>query len=412
MKERKILIKETKANTIILYIARWFAGLVFLFSSFTKGVDPLGTAYKIEEYMTAWSFGGISFEGFLPLAPVLSMALVTMEFLIGVMLITGAFRKLTAWLLLLMMTFFTATTLYDALSNKVTDCGCFGDFLKLSNWQTFWKNVVLDVPTIYIFLTRRWPRRRMLERDMLIAIAAIAAMVIFGIYNINNEPVLDFRSWKVGNHMVDNLEEGLPEVNIATYTNTKSGKQTTFDMKDWKDYQYILSDTTGEWQLDTIVTKAPYDVHADGFFIKDGSGLLQDENGKDLTFKLIAATEKPVLICTIHHLDDVNQRGVEAIAAMKQLAIDKNLQFAILAYCEVGPEAEDVDAEAEAILQRFLYSNQLMDVDHYHGDEKAIETMLRSNPGFILMHNGVVKGKWHYRNIDKLKKYPFEEINN
>ena len=211
------MIKENTLNKTLRIIARWFVGLVFIFSSFTKGVDPLGTAFKVEEYMTAWSVGNISFEWALPLAPFLSMALITVEFLVGVLLITGSFRKLTAWILLLMMVFFTFTTLYDAITNKVSDCGCFGDAVKLTNWQTFWKNVVLDVPTLFIFLTRRWPRRKSLERDTLIALAAIAAMVVFGLYNINNEPIIDFRPWKVGNTMIKNLEEGLETTNMVTY---------------------------------------------------------------------------------------------------------------------------------------------------------------------------------------------------
>ncbi|MBQ6096754.1 MAG: DoxX family protein, partial [Bacteroidales bacterium] len=103
------MIQETKVNKTIRIVARWFVGLVFIFSSFTKGVDPMGTAYKVEEYMTAWSIGGLSFDWALPLAPFLSMALITAEFLVGILLLTGAFRKLSAWLLLLMMVFFTFT---------------------------------------------------------------------------------------------------------------------------------------------------------------------------------------------------------------------------------------------------------------------------------------------------------------
>ena len=226
------MIAENKTTKTLRIISRWFVGLVFIFSSFTKGVDPMGTAFKVEEYMTAWSFGSISFEWALPLAPFLSMALITAEFLVGVLLLTGSFRKLSAWLLLLMMAFFTVTTLYDAISNKVSDCGCFGDFVKLTNWETFWKNVVLDVPTVFIFITRRWPRRKSLERDILVSIAAIAAMVIFGLYNINNEPVLDFRPWKVGNVMIANLDEGLETTNEVTYRNKATGEFVTMDSKE------------------------------------------------------------------------------------------------------------------------------------------------------------------------------------
>lgn len=409
MTKDNTLIPETKVTKILLIISRWFVGLVFLFSSFSKGVDPLGTAFKVEEYMTAWSFGSISFESFVPLAPFLSMALITMEFLVGILLITGSFRKLAAWLLTLMMVFFTVTTLYDALTNKVTDCGCFGDLIKLTNWQTFGKNVILDIPTLYIFLTRRWPRKRMLERDTLISLAAIAAMVIFGLYNINNEPILDFRPWKVGNKMMDNTEEGLEPISTVTYRNIATGETITINSKELMTLSAEDSLWFKKWEWVNSDIVSPYEVNADGFFVRGADGSLQNEEGKDLTYDLIAATDGPVLICTIHHLDDINRRGIRAIAEMKQMAADKKIRFAILAYCDVSPDSEDPDGEAEAMIQRFLYSNNLMSVDYFFGDEKAIETMLRSNPGFILMQNAEVKGKWHFRNVEKIKEFPFEE---
>ncbi len=389
------MIKETKTTKVLNIIARWFVGLVFLFSSFTKGVDPLGTAYKVEEYMSAWSFGGLSFEWAMPLAPFLSMALITAEFMVGIMMLTGAFRKLGAWLLLLMMVFFTGTTLFDAITNKVSDCGCFGDFWKLTNWQTFWKNVVLDVPTVYIFLTRRWPRRKRFERDLLVCLAAIAAMVIFGLYNINNEPVLDFRPWKVGNQMIANLEEGLETTNQVTYKNLETGEFKTMDSKELMECYAADPDWGSKWEWIGTSTVSPYEIRDP----KNDSVVsfpVNDADNEDFTFDLIGAVDGPVLLCTIHHINDVNERGVKAIAEMKQLAMERDIRFAVIS-----------NAEQSDLLQ-FLYGNTLMDVEYYFGDEKALEAMIRSNPGFVLMHNATVKGKWHYKNVDKIKDYPFE----
>ena len=196
-------IKDNKLNWTLNVIARLVVGAVFLFSSFVKGVDPLGTSYKITEYLTTWQFGSLTFEWLVPMATVMAMTLIVMEFTVGMMLIFGAFRRLSAWLLVLMMAFFTITTLFDAITNEVTDCGCFGDAVKLTNWQTFWKNVALDVPTVWIFLTRNLRRKRRFERDVLVTAFSILIMLIFGFYNINNEPCIDFRPWKVGNQMVD-----------------------------------------------------------------------------------------------------------------------------------------------------------------------------------------------------------------
>ncbi len=392
------MIKETKTNKAIRIIARWFVGLVFIFSSFTKGVDPLGTAFKVEEYMTAWSFGGITFDWALPLAPFLSMALITAEFLVGVLLITGSFRKLAAWLLLLMMAFFTFTTLYDAITNKVSDCGCFGDAIKLTNWQTFWKNVVLDIPTIFIFLTRRWPRKKSLERDTLIGIAAIAAMVVFGLYNINNEPVIDFRPWKVGNTMIKNLEAGLETTNQVTYKNIATGEIKVMDSKELMECFANDPEWGDKWEWVGTSTISPYEI-IDPKNDSVVSFPVMDADGQDFTFDLIGAVDGPVMICTIHHINDVNDRGVKAIAEIKQLAMDRDIRFAVVSCAE------------QSELLQFLYGNNLMDVEYYFSDDKAIEAMLRSNPGFIVMQNATVRGKWHYKNVDKIKDFPFEMNN-
>ena len=125
--------KDTKLNYTLNVVSRWVVGLVFLFSAFVKGVDPMGTMFKIEEYMSNWALFGQSFEWAHPLAGVLSVALICAEFIVGVLLIFNSFRILSAWLLALMMAFFTVTTFVDALTNMVDDCGCFGDALKLTN---------------------------------------------------------------------------------------------------------------------------------------------------------------------------------------------------------------------------------------------------------------------------------------
>ena len=257
-------IKETKLNWTLNVVARVVVGLVFLFSSFVKGVDPLGTSFKITEYLTAWSPFGISLEWLTPLAPVMSMGLITAEFLVGVLLLTGAFRRLSAWLLVLMMLFFTCTTLVDAITNKVTDCGCFGDAVKLTNWQTFWKNVALDVPTLWIFLTRDLRRKKRFERDVLITIFAIVAMVVFGLYNINNEPCIDFRSWKVGNQMIE-MDENAQVKSYVTYRNTETGEAEEFLSEELvKRMEEPGWEQKWEWESSRV--EDPNEIKADGFF--------------------------------------------------------------------------------------------------------------------------------------------------
>lgn len=381
------MIQQTKTNKTIRIVCRWFVGLVFLFSSFTKGVDPLGTAYKIEEYMTAWSFFGLDFTGFLPLAPYMAMTLIVIEFCIGVMLITGSFRKLTAWLLALMMCFFTFTTLYDAITNDVSDCGCFGDLVKMTNWQTFWKNVVLDVPTVFIFLTRRWPRKKKLEQDTVILTAAVAAMVIFGIYNILHEPVLDFRAWKVGNKMITEKKDNVMRFE---YQNKETQEKATLTMEELTAAQQADSTWSDHWQwVNTYGDEQP-DIKAEGFFIMNSE--------EDVTLDIISSPDMPTILCSIHHIGKVNERGVKAIKAAHQMAMEKDIAFYII-----------TNAVEEDLLQ-FLADNDLTDVEYYFGDEKALETMMRSNPGFLIIKDAVVQGKWHYRQVERVLDFPYEEL--
>lgn len=380
--------EREKRLRIIDCICRIFVGLVFLFSSFVKGVDPMGTAYKIQEYMTAWSIGSLTFEWALPFATFLSVALVTLEFLVGVLLITNSLRKLTAWTLLLMMTFFLVTTLIDAITNKVTDCGCFGDFVKLTNWQTFWKNVVLMVPTLVIFFCRNLKKKhRTYERDILIFLFAVAAMVGFAIYNINNEPVLDFRPWKVGNQMIKQTDGKIQS--FVTYQNTATGEIMEFPSEQLMVY---MQDTNWEKQWEFLDSRVvdPAQIQADGFSM---IGI----DGEDHTKELIGSPE-PIIIVTSHDVSEINDKGIESMQRVRDIAEQHYVKYVFL--------TASLPEDAE----KFLNDNDMGYIPYFLADEKAIETMLRSNPGYILLKDAIVKGKWHYRNYNKIRSVDFENL--
>lgn len=360
--------------------ARYVIGLVFLFSSFVKGVDPLGTTYKIEDYLNVWSIWGIGFAWAVPLAQYMAMALIVLEFVVGVMLVFNGFKKLTPWVVALMMTFFTITTFIDARTNLVDDCGCFGDAVKLTNWQTFWKNVVLDVFVVLLFVSRSKTSKFRTERDVMIALFAIVIMVIFGVYNIKNEPCLDFRPWKIGNQMIPGLEseEELEVKSYLIYKNKVTGEMKQFESKDFMKFVADNPNYQEEWDFVDSRVENPYEIAADGF------AMLDTEN-EDYATDLIGADDY-LLIMTVHHIDEVDEDGVKAMKYMKRFASENNMQLVILS--SAFPEQ----------MQAFQYENALSDVDFYFADETAIKTMLRSNPGFILIRHGVVLGKWHYRN--------------
>lgn len=372
------MIKDTKINYTLNVICRWVVGLVFLFSSFVKGVDPLGTVYKVQEYMTAWSIGSLTFEWAVPLAGVLACALICAEFVVGVLLITNSYRRMTAWLLVLMMLFFTVTTFIDAVTNKVTDCGCFGDAVKLTNWQTFWKNVALDVPTVWIFLTWHLRRKHRFERDCIFLVASVAVMLVFCIYNINHEPVIDFRPWKIGNKMIEEREA----MNHMTFKNTATGEEVTVDYpnggwdqvpEEYKDFE--------KWEILNSTSDEPFELKADGFSMMD---MLMEDHAVELI-----QAEEGLVIVTIHTLDKMDAEGVKEVKLAQQLAAENDKQIVLLT------------AALPEEIQAWLYDNQIEGMDYLFADATAIKTMLRGNPGFMYVKDAVVVDKG--RKADKLK---------
>lgn len=366
----KNMVKDSRLNYTLNVAARWFVGLVFLFSSFVKGVDPMGTAFKVQEYMTAWSIGSLTFEWALPLADLMSVALICAEFLVGVLLITNAYRRLSAWLLVLMMAFFTVTTFIDALTNKVTDCGCFGDAVKLTNWQTFWKNIVLDVPTVWIFLSRNLRRKRRFERDGLVFIAATAAMLVFAIYNIRHEPVIDFRPWKIGNRMI----EERAAMNHLFLRNLETGEEVTVDYLngDWASVPEEYKDFS-RWEIVRSTSDDPFEIKAPGFS-------MMDMEGEDRAVDLLPADDG-LLIVTVHHLADVDDNGVREVRMALRVAEENGIRIVMLT--SALPEE----------VQNWLYENKIDGLDYLFADATAIETMMRGNPGFMYVKDATVVDK-------------------
>ena len=367
---KKIEIKETKLSNTLNVVSRWIVGLVFLFSSFVKGVDPMGTMFKVEDYMTSWELFGSSFEWALPLAGFLAVALICAEFLVGVMLITNAFRVLSAWLLSAMMLFFTCSTFYDAMTDLVKDCGCFGDAIKLSNWETFWKNVVLDVFTVVIFLTRNHRKQRRMERDLIVVVLALVAMVVFCVYNIKHEPVIDFRPWKVGNKVVTEQEE----LNVIRYVNKQSGEPQELRYKtgEWDTAWNAYSRDTMTWRYDTMWHVPPCEVKADGFS-------MMDHENADQAVEMLTS-EEGTLIITVYDLDAVDEQAAADMRKAVDMAMEKGLMAVVL--------SSDPDR-----IPGWLIDHSMTDVEYYLTDATAIKTILRGNPGYLFIRGGVVVDK-------------------
>lgn len=395
----KFEVRDTKLNWSLNVVSRWVVGLVFLFSAFVKGVDPMGTMFKIEEYMSNWALFGQSFEWAHPLAGVLSVTLICAEFIVGVLLIFNSFRILSAWLLALMMAFFTVTTFVDAVSNLVDDCGCFGDAIKLTNWQTFWKNVVLDVFAVIIFLTRKLRYRRRMERDAIVLVLGVAAMVVFCIYNIKHEPVIDFRPWKVGSKMVKHQE---PEnvIRFRSVADTTVVKELRYKNGEWNNEWNDYFDEEKWEAVGDAETTPEYVVLADGF-----SMLAPDEDGVlslEQTLNVLPDSNG-VLFITAWDLDKVKEDGVEEMKKAGQLVKklnDEGHAVRLVLLTSMGHIGDTPLQKAQVWLSdhgiegvRVNVLDVMGENNVYFADATAIKTIMRGNPGFMFVKDGVVVDK-------------------
>ena len=251
--------------------------------------------------------------------------------------------------------------------------------MKLTNWQTFWKNIALDVPTVWIFLTRDLRRKRRFERDGVVFITAIALMLVFEMYNIKHEPVIDFRPWKIGNKMMDtDSTEGMKS--YVTYRNTTTGETEEFEsallMEKMQDAQWAEQ---WEWESSRVVD--PREIAAPGFS-------MMDLEGEDRATDLLPA-EDGMLIVTVHHLQDVDKKGVGEVKRALRMAEESGMRIVMLT--SALPEE----------VQAWLYENQIDGLDYLFADATAIETMMRGNPGFMYVKDATVIDKG--RKVNELK---------
>ena len=365
------LIVGKKYGLGALFICRFLVGALFIFSSFTKGIDPLGTKYKMLDYLSVYGMTWLNNA-----AMVLAMGLILAEFLVGICLITKIFPRLAVLGATLLMLFFTATTLFDALYNLVPDCGCFGSAVKMTNWQTFYKNLVIDAVLIPLILNnKRLENRFGKGLQFVIGLAFAVAFLGFEIYNYRHLPVIDFMNWKVGKQL--NAEAPTDNKVYVTYRN-----KATHETQEFLSPNYPWNDTVwmSEWEF--VGQRMEGGVDYLGF-------TALDEDGNDVT-DLVLNTEN-LLMFTSHDLSKVTEKEWEKMREIAEAAANKD--FVVLWTVAAEPqEVEQLRAKYD-----FIY-------DVYYADELEIKTIVRSNPGLIWLDNGLVKDKWSVFDFSKALK--------
>lgn len=362
---------------VLVNIIRIVVGVLFIISGFVKLNDPLGFSYKLQEY---FSPGVLDMSSLMPYALGIAILLVVIELLLGVALIVGYFKKATIALLLVTILFFTFLTFYSAYYNKVTDCGCFGDALALTPWQSFTKDVVLLVLIVFLAFGQKYitPFFSILGRSVAVFLSFIAAMG-FGYYVLMHLPLIDFRPYKIGANIKKEMEipEGAPKA-IFDYNwrflDLNGGEKIITT-------QGSYPETTGEFLgVETKMVQEGYVPPIHDFTI--------EKDGEDFTQQFLN-TENLVMVVA-YNLNQTEWNGWPGVKAITDEAIKKG-------YTVIG-----LTASGNKEVNR-LNDRQNINFDFYRTDETVLKTIVRSNPGVLVLNNGTILQKEHWNDVEDIK---------
>lgn len=374
MKVRDTFIK------LIVAIARILFGITFIFSGFVKAIDPLGFTYKIEDYLISFHLAQ-----FVPLALTFALALILLEFLLGVFILFGIYRKWTTHFAVLFMVVMTPLTLYIALANPVEDCGCFGDALIISNWSTFYKNIVLLTFAIVLLVYRRQITPFYTKKTKHYVFAFVLLFFLaFSFYNIVYLPVLDFRPYKTGTNIQENMaERGEGDVYDNIYVYEKDGV-----VKEFTEENYPWEDST--WTF--VELKSELIKEGDKPTIEDFSIILyqNDSNGdfvktNDITLDVLSQPYSFLVVST--SLNKISDKSMLKLHSLANYG-EKN---AINMYI--------VTSSDENAVKKWDDKLGGPNVNYASMDELTLKTIIRSNPGIVMLKEGTIQAKWSKNSI-------------
>lgn len=371
---------------IITHISRFLVGGLFIFSGFIKANDPLGFSYKLGEYFEVFKTdSGLDFfESFAHIALPLAIILCVSEMALGFMLLVGYKRDLTLWLLFTQIAFFTFLTFYSACYNKVTTCGCFGDFLVLKPWTSFWKDIALLILISLLIVSKEEVNE--LFTPLITAsltLFAVTLSIVFPVYAYRNLPPFDFRAYAIGMNIKENMKPGAGYQPAKyesgfIYENLKTGKQEHFNMQNYP------------WQ-DTLNWKW---IATDNVLIQDAINppkimdfSLSNMNGEAVTDSILNVKDYQFwLVCYDLTKTEDDETLHAKINDLYKLAKTDNINV-------IGLTAAD--------------AKQIDDYKHKHNalydfltaDGTVLKTMVRANPGLMLVKDGTVIMNWHHNNF-------------
>lgn len=362
---------------LLVEISRVLLGVTFMFSGFVKAVDPWGTAYKIEDYLSAFGLSDFAFLSF----PASSF-LCIFEFLLGAFMLFGLYRYWTSRLILLVMCFMTPLTLYLAIANPVEDCGCFGDAWVITNWETFFKNLVLIACAIITFIYYRKISNVFTGKTYWLAFLFIIVFAFgFVFRNYIYEPIFDFRPYSVGTYLPEKMTvpEGKEQIEESMLVYAKDGVEKEFPQDDfpWEDSTWVFV------RMETKVVKAGEEPAIKDFaltkliFDNARSTVIDQE---DITDEVLNDSNYTFLMVS-PMLDKMNIDYLSSLEDVAYYAFEHNYKF----YCLTASVTDE--------MLEFIDENSI-NFEFCSVDERVLKTMSRTNPGLLLLKGGVVVNKW------------------
>ncbi|MDD7123540.1 MAG: DoxX family protein [Bacteroidales bacterium] len=362
-----------RAKAVALYVARTVVGLTFILSGFVKAIDPLGTQYKIQDYLAAIP-PSLSLPDMLTL--LMSVSLSMVEFTLGAFMLTAISRRVTARLTLLFMVVMTAVTVWIYIADPVKDCGCFGDALTLTNLETLLKNIVLlALAALVAWRPTHIGRLMSRSNQMLLGQMLMVTPVALSFWCLYDLPLIDFRPYHIGADIKAGMEipEGAEQpVFDTTFIMEKDGERREFTLDNYPDSTWTFVDSK------TVTVKEGYvpPIHDFSITAADGDDITDMVLGREgYTFLLISPD--------LDKADDQNFGDIDQIYEFCQ---DNSIPF----YC--------LTASTEKSQQHWQNITGA-EYPFCMTDATTLKTMIRSNPGLMLLEKGVVRGKWSHNRL-------------
>ena len=367
---------------------RILTGLTFIASGFVKGIDPLGSTYKFTDYFTAFNIPGLT-----AISLILAILLAAIEFYIGISLVVNTKIKTASWASLIFMCIMTPLTLFLAIANPISDCGCFGDAWTLTNWQTFGKNVILLLMTLVIFWQKdNYKANLNAKAQIFVLLTTIIAFISIELHCLSHLPLIDFRPYAIG----VNINEGLVISNNEDHSQyeitLKYKNKNTGEIQEFTEQNYPWQDTLN-WEYhstDEKLIKEGYQSPLKDFKI-------EHPTYGDITYEILNNDNYTFLsICyDITKTDATHQDNFNKLA-----------DFAL----ENGHQFYGVSASNLTDISKYTNKHNIS-YDFCIADEVVLKTIIRSNPGLLLINKGTIIGKWADQDIPNKEQLKDKELN-